>query len=289
MSDTEALSYAAPHLLIAGVPVQVDGWYDGTDIPENLRPFLRAGSMRPDEGITLRLEPGPPPAVPDGPLTSNGSSAALLEAEWLWVRVRCGSVAVADPGLAAWRCWNGVKPLPEEMSVGRRWLMLALWGYLTLRGGAYLHGSICVVDGRYLLFLGDSGVGKSTLSRLVLAAGGSCLTDENPLVTLDADGHPLAHATPVPGVRGPDVPLSGRLDAIFFLRHAPANDCRRLLPSEAGRRLLRNARFFHWLPATRPETMRILDAIARIVVCHDFGFVPEPSAVAVVRETLRTL
>lgn len=157
--------------------------------------------------------------------------------------------------------------------------MLALWGYLTLRGGAYLHGAFCVMGGRYVLFLGDSGVGKSTLSGLVVAAGGSCLTDEHPFVTVNEGERHFIHGTPRPGVKGPPVPISGDLDAVFFIRHAPANEIRRLTPSQAGRRLLGNARFFHWLPATIPETVKTLDKIARYAPVYDLGFVLDSTVV----------
>jgi hypothetical protein len=43
--------------------------------------------------------------------------------------------------------------------------------------------------------------------------------------------------------------------------------------------LISNARFFHWLPSTIPETIKILDMVAWKVSVFDFGFVPDSMAV----------
>ena len=57
-----------------------------------------------------------------------------------------------------------------------RYLLPVVWGYLAHHGGALLHGAVYVIDGHFLMALGDSGVGKSTLGRLV-ADGGGHLSD----------------------------------------------------------------------------------------------------------------
>lgn len=251
-----------------------------------LVPFHVAEPPRETPNLAVHMSMDVPPAQPDGRPTHNGTTIAVSTDDLFWLRDQYGSIAVADPDLSVWRCWSRLHELVPESFPANRWLMLALWGYLTLRGGAYLHGAVCVIAGRFVLLLGDSGVGKSTLSRLVVAAGGTCLTDENPFVTLDESGRPRVHGSPRPGVDGPPVAVSGSLDAVFFLRHAPHNDLGRLEPSATGRRLVGNARFFHWLPETIPRTMTMLAAIAATTPIFDFGFVPDGSAVEVVRETL---
>ncbi len=168
---------------------------------------------------------------------------------------------------------------------GLAWLYLPLWGYLAHHGGALLHGAVCFVDGRFVMLLGDKGVGKSTLGRLVADAGGTCLTEEYPVLTWHED-RAWAHGTPWNGLLGPPCDLSGPLDAVFFLRHAPAHKLSRLTPAEAGQRLLENTRFFTWDPATIPPTVELLDRTARTVPVYDFGFMPDQSAVERLREVL---
>lgn len=275
-------------LEIAGVRVVVDGtpreWLSAPALAR-FRTSADPGKSRVAIAVGREGErpsdPFPFPAAP-------GRSDTLADAGDLWLR-RVDWLGRAAGDRSEWRFWIDRAVPRNEGFVGRPWLLLALWGHLAGRGGAYLHGSLCVLDGLYVLFLGDSGVGKSTLSTLVLEAGGACLTDENPFVTRDADGRPRAHATPWPGPRGPEVPLSGALDAVFFLRHAPADEARELSGAEAGRRLLANARYFHWDPATIPATVETLDGITLEVPAFDLGFVPRPSAVETVRSALRGL
>ena len=192
---------------------------------------------------------------------------------------------LAGAGFTSCRAWDVRKITPPDTFDGRPWLMLALWGYLAHRGGTLLHGAVCELDGHFVVFLGRPGVGKSTLGRLVVAAGGTCLTEEYPLLTCP-EGVAWAHGTPWRGIQGPGRRLSGPLEGVFFLRHAPANDLRRLDERGGGQRLLQNARFFIWEPATVPGTVEMLDRAARTTPIYDFGFVPDRSAIELLREVL---
>jgi len=278
-------------LEIAGVRVALPDSFDGATIPEVLAPFCVREEAQSSAALTVQLMTGVSaiPAQPEGRLSRNGMTIAVTSEAGFWLRDPDGSVVVANPDLSAWQCWGYRYAQESEVFPGNRWLMLALWGYLTLRGGAYLHGAVCHIEGRYILFLGDSGVGKSTLSRLVVAGGGTCLTDENPFVTFGDAGRPQVHGSPRPGVNGPPAPLSGPLAAVFFLRHAPQNELRRLNGTGTARRLVGNARFFHWLPETIPLTMAVLDAIASNTPIFDFGFVPDRAAASVVSTALDQL
>lgn len=192
-------------------------------------------------------------------------------------------LAAAD--FSVCQVWDTAGSSPPEPFSGRPWLVLALWGYMAHRGGALPHGALCELDGRFVLFLGRPEAGKSTLSRLVVAAGGTCLTDEYPLLTWHQ--HAVwAHGTPWYGIWGTACRLSAPLRAIFFLRHAPENALQRLDAGEGARRLLRNVRFFVWARRTIPDTLALIDRAARTVPIYEFGFVPEPSAVQRMREVL---
>lgn len=161
---------------------------------------------------------------------------------------------------------------------GLPWVLLALWGWISIRGGALLHGSLACIDNKLVLFLGNSGAGKTTLSKIAVAAGHSCLTEENPVLTIK-DGLPLVHGTPWPGVLGDPSCLSGKLEAIFFLRHAQKNELLSLVAKDAGRRILNHTRFFNWLPRTIPSTIETLDKTIASIPAYDLGFRPEPSVI----------
>lgn len=181
-----------------------------------------------------------------------------------------------------------VFPVPEHAAnplADRGWLILTLWGYLAHHGGALLHGAACEIEGHYVLFLGESGAGKSTICDLAVTRGGMCLSEEYPALTC-REGAVWVHATPWYGVRGAAHETSGRLEAIYLLRHASANELRPLSPSALVSHLLKSTRFFVHEPATVPATMELLDRMAMTVPACDFGFVPAVSAVDYLCQTL---
>lgn|GEM_PF-6273514 len=164
-------------------------------------------------------------------------------------------------------------------------LRLILWGRASLEGYCFMHGALVVIDGKHVLLMGDSGVGKSTLSRLACQQGATCLTDENPFIYWNGD-YIEAYTTPWPGVSGSDALLSGPLAAVFFLRQTDKNEIRQLPMDEAVRCLLHNSRTFNWLPETIPDAIQLLDKVVRNVPVYDFGFLPHPSAVDFLKSAL---
>jgi hypothetical protein len=62
---------------------------------------------------------------------------------------------------------------------------------LIMRGEAVLHASAVDVGGRVLAFVGQSGMGKSTMAALVCAAGGRLVTDD--VLRLDTSGPPRCY------------------------------------------------------------------------------------------------
>jgi hypothetical protein len=72
-----------------------------------------------------------------------------------------------------------------------------LTAYAALRaGGLMFHSAAVVVDGRTHLFIGRSNAGKTTMSRLALAAGAEVLSDDANLLLPDAGG--VFRAGPIP-------------------------------------------------------------------------------------------
>jgi len=148
-----------------------------------------------------------------------------------------------------------------------------------------MHGALVVIEDKYVLLMGDSGTGKTTLSKLAVEMGYTSLTDENPYLHLNK-GNVSIHTTPWPGSLGPAKPRKGPLAAVCVVRHSSKNEIKKLSLKQASRSLLHNSRTFNWLPETIPTAINILDHTAHKVPVYDFGFLPSKSAVEALRERL---
>lgn len=243
----------------------------------NLQPFGCSPSGEPELRLNIHL-----PSPDDAPRPDRPHSVAYGDAESFRYLRRQGELQATQ---AFGDCVLDLDPASELPFNGQPWLMLALWGYLAHREGLFLHGAVCEFGGKFFLLLGAQQVGKSTLGRLVVAAGGACLTDEYPFVTRNEDCF-VAHGTPWPGLQGQPSARSAPLSAVFFLRHAPHNALMPLGHKAAALRLLANHRFFTWCPETIPDAVERIDALAAAVPVFDLGFVPTLAAVECLLEAL---
>lgn len=272
-----AVKTAVTQLRLAGFRCQLEPDCGEFVFADNLTPFIDPAQAAPDLILSLSVAPG----WRDEHASLSAPVTHCAEAGFEFIR-RNGKLT-ASPDFS--RCHALVDPSDAAPFASQPWLMLTLWGYLASHQGLFLHGALCEHVGKLILLLGEPQVGKSTLSRLLLASGGACLTDEYPLVTRDAGGF-AAHASPWPGVQGQPGMLSGPLTAIFFLRHASANQLQQLDHRSAALRLIRNNRLFRWKPETAPAAMELIDALAAQTPLYDFGFLPDGTAVQALEEVL---
>lgn len=93
---------------------------------------------------------------------------------------------------------------------------------LANRQGCFIHSSGVVLDGRGYLFVGHSEAGKSTISRMMMAAGGQLLCDDRNIIRRHPEGF-FVHGTwnhgELPQVSGASAPLHG----IYFLEKSAEN------------------------------------------------------------------
>lgn len=119
-------------------------------------------------------------------------------------------------------------------------LMIAFVYSSAFRQTVLVHASAVVVAGRGCAFIGPSGIGKSTHSRLWLQhiPGAWLLNDDQPVLRMMPDGSAWIYGSPWSG-KTPCYQQEGvRLCALFFMKQAL---CNRLLPLggiEVFRRLM---------------------------------------------------
>jgi hypothetical protein len=97
-----------------------------------------------------------------------------------------------------------------------------------------LHSSVIVYQDQAVLFLGESGTGKSTHTRLWVQAisGSKLLNDDSPVIQI-IDQHPRCFGSPWSGKGNCYWNLSFPIVAIVRLRQAPFNKIRKLSKLEA--------------------------------------------------------
>lgn len=97
--------------------------------------------------------------------------------------------------------------------------------YVVSRDGFILHASVVELDGKGFIFMGESGIGKSTHSRLWMETFGNCslLNDDCPLIMAQADGDFTVAGTPWSGKTPCYRNKVCKVGGIARLRQAPTN------------------------------------------------------------------
>ena len=112
-------------------------------------------------------------------------------------------------------------------------LRFSLWFALSMLGApssfTFVHSSVIVRRGRAVLFLGESGTGKSTHTRLWLKniPDAHLLNDDSPILTIE-DGRPCVYGSPWSGKTPCYEARRFPLAAVVRLSQAPQNAMRRL-------------------------------------------------------------
>jgi len=160
--------------------------------------------------------------------------------------------------------------------------------HLAEHGGLLLHGCGFARGGRGLLFLGESGAGKSTIARLLAREGaGEIVSDDRVILRRDGRGGFLLYGTPWHGearfaARG-GVPLA----AAFLLRHGREHRKIPLSRPAAVSGLLQCSFPPLWDRGAMAETLRRFDELAGRVPFFALEFLPDRGVLELLAEAPR--
>lgn len=206
-----------------------------------------------------------------------------------------GSLAFDQVSIA----WNPLRFADFYTSYENAWStglgLLLLILRLRAYGGLVLHGTAAEVDGQGILCVGISGTGKSTLARLLDAAGDTVLTDERPVLRQwppPEDGATPSrdfrvYGSPWPSSAGFARDAWAPLRRIYFLEHGATDRLTPLPPRDAVSRLVHVATIPWQDPVLLDPCLATVDALLQAVPCSVLSFRPTPAVVDMIRDDVR--
>lgn len=156
------------------------------------------------------------------------------------------------------------------------------------KGLLEMHASAVIHAGKGYLFLGKSGTGKSTHSRLWLRhiPGTELLNDDNPILRLMPDGSTRVYGSPWSGktacYKAQNVPVG----AVVRLRQAPFNRIERLPGIQAYASLMASASSFRPFRELAGHWHHTLERMAASVPCYVLDCLPDPEAAQICYEAV---
>ena len=180
-------------------------------------------------------------------------------------------------------CYLGEKDAPFLCSAGSVLRLIPMRAILQKRGAVFLHASQIAVGGKGILFLGPSGMGKTTQAKLwsTFRSAKIICNDRTLIRAGQTYGYPMDGSEPV--CSGDTFPLG----ALVMLEQAPDNRIRALTPREALVRLMPQAIFDHWdHDAGAAATQQILDLIQNYRV-YLLSCTPNQNAVTCLEQQLK--
>ena len=197
----------------------------------------------------------------------------------------CGVVQMSGD-FRTGRLWVGGSPADQAFAVNNALMLLYAFAAAPF-SALEMHASVVTRGGRGFLFLGRSGTGKSTHSRLWLehVDGTELLNDDNPVLRV-VDGVARVYGSPwsgkTPCYKAQDVPVG----AIVRLSQAPQNRIVRLGAVQAYASVMASCSGFRPIRAIADAQHETLSAIAAGVPCYHLECLPDADAARLCQQTV---
>lgn len=201
---------ASQTYIIAGLTLRLTAEGVPVALPASFAPFCSDSRGSDDVDLAVILGTSPQPLPSDDTVvddtTSDMGRVRLLRSGQTWIVAltdRTGATHTLTADLHFSHAGLQAEASSAEATAAVSSLLrIAFSQRVIMRGGISVHASAVVApDGSGYIFLGPSGTGKSTHSRLWIEAfpGTRLLNDDNPVVTVGADGRATVHGSPWSG------------------------------------------------------------------------------------------
>lgn len=156
------------------------------------------------------------------------------------------------------------------------------------RGTVLTHASSVIYKGRAYLFLGKSGTGKSTHSRMWQAALDDVvlMNDDHPVLRVGEDGRTTAYGSPWSGKTPCYKNISAPLGGVIRISRAPYNKANRLAPIQAYASLMTSCSGMTWYKELADGRDRTLQAVVSRTPCWVMECLPDEDAARVCMEAV---
>ena len=184
-----------------------------------------------------------------------------------------------------YRC-KGIGPQPTSMQINSS-LMLMFTYNASLKGCLLMHSSVVRYGDEANMFLGASGTGKSTHSKLWLKNIEGCdlINDDNPILKQMPDGSIRVFGSPwsgkTPCYRNVDFPVR----AIVRLEQAKENSISRIESLDAYASVISSISSIRWDKEIMDALSKTVEAVAMNVKCFRLQCLPDPEAAKLCLET----
>ena len=156
---------------------------------------------------------------------------------------------------------------------------------LTQERGIELHSSgIVGPNGASNLFVGHSGAGKSTTTRLWTAHEGVEVLSDDRIIVREQAGQMVMYGTPWHGEAAFASPGSAPLKRIFILEQGLGNKLYRLTPMQAVSELFARSFVPFYEPKYVDAALDFLQSLTDVVPCYRYVFEPNQAAVEKILE-----
>ncbi|MCQ2342011.1 MAG: hypothetical protein MJZ75_00760 [Paludibacteraceae bacterium] len=167
--------------------------------------------------------------------------------------------------------------------------IMLLFAFTTTPLGALeMHASVALKDGKGFLFLGKSGTGKSTHSRLWMEAFADArlLNDDNPVLRLLPNDEVRVYGSPwsgkTPCYINQNIPVGG----IVKLKQAPQNSIQLLRLPEAYAYMLASCSGLKMVPEMMDALYKTIAGIIQIIPVHALDCLPNTDAARLCEHTV---
>lgn len=151
-----------------------------------------------------------------------------------------------------------------------------------------VHASCVSYRGKAYLFLGKSGTGKSTHSRMWLNSleGAELMNDDHPVIRISSNGTPVAYGSPWSGktrcYKNVEAPVGG----VVRISRAPFNRARRLSVIESYGSLVAGCSGMTWEKNLADGRDRSIQGVIKSVPCWIMECLPNEDAALVCAKTV---